>query len=487
LQANKAAIKAMLINRIGDFFLLLAMLSIIFCFNSLDYDVVLNLGFLSKDYNLTIGEFQVSFIDIVCILLFLGAMGKSAQLGLHSWLPDAMEGPTPVSALIHAATMVTAGVFLLARCSYLFEFSDLSLMIVCLIGATTSFFASTTGLFQNDMKRVIAYSTCSQLGYMIFSCGISNYDVGMFHLYNHAFFKALLFLGAGSIIHSLSDEQDLRKMGGLKNVLPFSYAAILIGSLALGGFPFLAGFYSKDIILEASYSTYTSIGQFSFFLGLLAVFFTAFYSMRVLFLVFLSNVNGSKNSISIVHEGNFGIFIPLFLLSIISIFIGYLSYDLIIGFGTDFWGASIFILPKHYILSDIEFVNVVIKFLPLFLAIFGFLTSYLLYRYGIFNFFFIKRMSSFKSLYFFFNKKWYFDRIYNQYVSQNILNSSFFIAYNYIDRGLLEVVGPFGITNIIIKYFVFIVKIQKDVLSSYLTYIFFLLIFFVFIFLIQIL
>jgi len=361
LQANKAAIKAMLINRIGDFFLLLAMLSIIFCFNSLDYDVILNLGFLSKDYNLIIGEFQISFLDIVCILLFLGAMGKSAQLGLHSWLPDAMEGPTPVSALIHAATMVTAGVFLLARCSYFFEFSDLSLMIICLIGATTSFFASTTGLFQNDMKRVIAYSTCSQLGYMFFSCGISNYDVGMFHLYNHAFFKALLFLGAGSVIHSLSDEQDLRKMGGLKNILPFSYAAILIGSLALGGFPFLAGFYSKDIILEASYSTYTSIGQFSFFLGLLAVFFTAFYSMRVLFLVFLSNTNGNKNSIYTAHEGNFGIFIPLFFLSIISIFIGYLSHDLIIGFGTDFWGTSIFILPKHYTLSDIEFINIIIK------------------------------------------------------------------------------------------------------------------------------
>ena len=487
LQANKAAIKAMLINRIGDFFLLLAMLSIIFCFNSLDYDVILNLGFLSKDYNLIIGEFQISFLDIVCILLFLGAMGKSAQLGLHSWLPDAMEGPTPVSALIHAATMVTAGVFLLARCSYFFEFSDLSLMIICLIGATTSFFASTTGLFQNDMKRVIAYSTCSQLGYMVFSCGISNYDVGMFHLYNHAFFKALLFLGAGSVIHSLSDEQDLRKMGGLKNILPFSYAAILIGSLALGGFPFLAGFYSKDIILEASYSTYTSIGQFSFFLGLLAVFFTAFYSMRVLFLVFLSNINGNKNSIYTAHEGNFGIFIPLFFLSVISIFIGYLSHDLIIGFGTDFWGTSIFILPKHYTLSDIEFINIIIKFLPLFLSIFGFLTSYLLYRYGLFNFLFIKRIPFFKSLYFFFNKKWYFDRIYNQYISQNILNSSFFIAYNYIDRGLLEVVGPFGITNIIIKYFVFIVKIQKDVLSSYLTYIFLLLIFFVFIFLIQVL
>jgi len=215
-----------------------------------------------------------------------------------------MEGPTPVSALIHAATMVTAGVFLIARCSYLFEFSTLSLNFIVLVGSCTAFFAATTGLFQNDIKRVIAYSTCSQLGYMIFACGLSSYEVGLFHLSNHAFFKALLFLGAGSIIHALGDEQDMRKMGGLRKTLPFSYAIMLIGSLALIGFPFLAGFYSKDVILELSFAKYTIYGHFSFILGTLAAFCTAFYSIRLLYLVFLSNPNGSKNIISNAHEGS---------------------------------------------------------------------------------------------------------------------------------------------------------------------------------------
>jgi len=250
IQANKSAIKAMLVNRVGDFFILLALFAIYFVFNSLDYDVVFSLVPLMTTYQITIGNFLFSAIDLICLFLFLGAMGKSAQLGLHTWLPDAMEGPTPVSALIHAATMVTAGVFLLARCSFLFEFSPLVLNFIMLIGASTAFFASTTGLFQNDIKKVIAYSTCSQLGYMIFACGLSSYEVGIFHLSNHAFFKALLFLGAGSIIHAVSDEQDMRKMGGLKNLLPFSYSIMLIGSLALVGFPFLTGFYSKDLILE---------------------------------------------------------------------------------------------------------------------------------------------------------------------------------------------------------------------------------------------
>jgi NADH-ubiquinone oxidoreductase chain 5 len=247
-----------------------------------------------------------------------------------------MEGPTPVSALIHAATMVTAGVFLISRCSYIFEFSPLTLNIIILIGSSTAFFAATTGLFQNDMKKVIAYSTCSQLGYMIFACGLSSYEVGLFHLSNHAFFKALLFLGAGSVIHALSDEQDMRKMGGLRRILPFSYSIMLIGSFALMGFPFLAGFYSKDVILEVSYATFTVFGHFSYILGTLAAFATAFYSIRVLYLVFLSEPNGNKNIIFNAHEGTARMTFPLFLLCLLSIFIGYLSKDLFIGFGTDF-------------------------------------------------------------------------------------------------------------------------------------------------------
>ena len=247
-----------------------------------------------------------------------------------------MEGPTPVSALIHAATMVTAGVFLISRCSYIFEFSPFTLNIIILIGSATAFFASTTGLFQNDMKKVIAYSTCSQLGYMIFACGLSSYEVGMFHLSNHAFFKALLFLGAGSVIHALSDEQDMRKMGGVRKILPFSYSIMLIGSFALMGFPFLAGFYSKDVILEISYATFNTYGHFSYILGTLAAFSTAFYSVRLLYLVFLSSPNGNKNVIFNAHEGSIRMTFPLFILCILSIFIGYLSKDLFIGFGTDF-------------------------------------------------------------------------------------------------------------------------------------------------------
>jgi len=247
-----------------------------------------------------------------------------------------MEGPTPVSALIHAATMVTAGVFLITRCSFFFEFSPFILNFIILVGSTTAFFASTTGLFQNDMKKVIAYSTCSQLGYMIFACGLSSYDVGVFHLSNHAFFKALLFLGAGSIIHAVSDEQDMRKLGGLRKLLPFSYGIMVIGSLALMGFPFLAGFYSKDIILEAAYAKGTISGHFSYYLGTFAAFFTAFYSVRLLFLVFLAEPNGNRMVILNAHEGSWLMTLPLFILSILSIIVGFLTRDIFIGFGTDF-------------------------------------------------------------------------------------------------------------------------------------------------------
>jgi len=371
IQANKSAIKAMLVNRVGDFFILLAMFFIFYTFNSLDYDTVFTLAPLMVDYKISFYSFEISIIDIICILLFFGAMGKSAQLGLHTWLPDAMEGPTPVSALIHAATMVTAGVFLITRCSFLFEFSTLSLNIVMFVGSATAFFASTTGLFQNDMKKVIAYSTCSQLGYMIFACGLSGYEVGVFHLSNHAFFKALLFLGAGSVIHAVADEQDMRKMGGLKNLLPFSYSIMLIGSLALIGFPFLAGFYSKDTILEVAYAKYTVWGHFCYYLGTFAAFFTAFYSTRLLFLVFLSEPNGHRVSILNAHEGSWRMTLPLFLLAILSISVGFLTKEMFIGFGTNFWNGAIFILPENYVMSDIEFINLFNKQLPLIFTLSG--------------------------------------------------------------------------------------------------------------------
>lgn len=449
IQANKSAIKAMLVNRVGDFALLLAIFAIFFIFNSLNYDTVFGIVSSFQNFNLIIGNFEFPAIDFICIFLFLGAMGKSAQLGLHTWLPDAMEGPTPVSALIHAATMVTAGVFLLSRCSYIFELSPFTLNIIILVGSATAFFASTTGLFQNDMKKVIAYSTCSQLGYMIFACGLSSYEVGMFHLSNHAFFKALLFLGAGSVIHALSDEQDMRKMGGLRRILPFSYSIMLIGSFALMGFPFLAGFYSKDVILEVSFATYTVYGHFSYLLGVLAAFATAYYSIRVLYLVFLSEPNGNKNNIFNAHEGTLRMTLPLFLLCFLSIFIGFLSKDLFIGFGTDFWGSALYINATKYALSDIEFLNLKFKILPLVITLLGAGFSFLIYKYGTFEYFLVKKSSTFNSLYHFFNKKWYFDRVYNEFVTQSALSSSYHFFYKMIDRGVVEKVGPFGIVTVL--------------------------------------
>jgi len=246
----------MILNRIGDFGLVIGILIIFVEYKAVDYATVFAITpiFTYKVYNFL--SLDLDLITIICFFLFIGAVGKSAQLGLHTWLPDAMEGPTPVSALIHAATMVTAGVFLIARTSPLFEYTLDILSLVTVVGACTAFFAATVGLLQNDLKRVIAYSTCSQLGYMVFACGLSNYSVGVFHLVNHAFFKALLFLGAGSIIHAVADEQDMRKMGGLKKLVPFTYSMMVIGSLALIGFPFLTGFYSKDVILEVAYGKY---------------------------------------------------------------------------------------------------------------------------------------------------------------------------------------------------------------------------------------
>jgi len=468
IQANKSAIKAMLVNRVGDFFILLAMFFIFYTFNSLDYDAVFTLAPLMVENKIAFCGFEISIIDIICILLFFGAMGKSAQLGLHTWLPDAMEGPTPVSALIHAATMVTAGVFLIARCSFLFEFSSLSLNIVMFIGSATAFFASTTGLFQNDMKKVIAYSTCSQLGYMVFACGLSGYEVGVFHLSNHAFFKALLFLGAGSVIHAVADEQDMRKMGGLQNLLPFSYSIMLIGSLALIGFPFLAGFYSKDTILEVAYAKYTVWGHFCYYLGTFAAFFTAFYSTRLLFLVFLSEPNGNRVSILNAHEGSWRMTLPLFLLSILSISVGFLTKEMFIGFGTNFWNGAIFILPENYVMSDIEFINLFNKQLPLIFTICGASSAYFIYSFGLDSYINVKKTKGYKVIYNFLSRKWYFDRVYNQLVSQNVLHSSYFFSYKDVDRGLIEIVGPSGIIDLVKKIHTYIKDYQSGSIFHYL-------------------
>jgi NADH-ubiquinone oxidoreductase chain 5 len=323
-------------------------------------------------------------------------------------LPDAMEGPTPVSALIHAATMVTAGVFLIARSSPLFEYTPLILKVITVLGACTAFFAATVGLLQNDLKRVIAYSTCSQLGYMVFACGLSNYSVGVFHLSNHAFFKALLFLGAGSIIHAVADEQDMRKMGGLKNLVPFTYSVMVIGSLALIGFPFLTGFYSKDVILEVAYGKYTNEGHFSYALGSMGAFLTAFYSTRLLYLTFLSQPNGYKTVLCKAYDSSYQICTALGVLSVPSVLIGFYSKDMIIGLGTDFWGNSLYVLPKNMNMIDAEFIDHKFKILPVILSLLGATSSFLLYSFFSKSLFKLKISFLGKKIYNFLNKKWFF-------------------------------------------------------------------------------
>jgi len=454
IQANKAAIKAIILNRIGDFGLALAIFSIYSCFNSLDYSVVFALAPSIKNHSISFLSFHFDCLNLIGFLLFFGAVGKSAQLGLHTWLPDAIEGPTPVSALIHAATIVTAGVFLLSRCSPLFEFAEASLIIVCILGGITAFFAACTGLVQNDIKRVIAYSTCSQLGYIVFACGLSQYNVGIFHLANHAFFKALLFLGAGSIIHGLNDEQDLRKIGGLRKLLPFTYTIICIGSFSLIGLPFLTGFYSKDAILEVAFAKYNFLGYFVYLLGSGGAFLTAFYSIRLIFLCFLSKPNGYRPLITKAHESCISISIPLGILVLPSIFLGFIIKDVFIGLASPFWLNSIFTHPYHSL--DGEFLPTKIKQLPVCLSLYGAFLSLCFFGFKS-HFIFLFKTSNFGlKLYTFLNRKWFFDKIYNDFISQFFLHLSYFTTYKVVDRGVLENLGPKGFSLLLTNFsFVF--------------------------------
>ena len=467
IQANKAAIKAMILNRIGDFGLVIGILIIFVEYKAVDYATIFAITpiFTQKVYNFL--SFDLDLITIICFFLFVGAVGKSAQLGLHTWLPDAMEGPTPVSALIHAATMVTAGVFLIARTSPLFEYAPNILKLVTVVGACTAFFAATVGLLQNDLKRVIAYSTCSQLGYMVFACGLSNYSVGVFHLVNHAFFKALLFLGAGSIIHAVADEQDMRKMGGLKKLVPFTYSMMVIGSLALIGFPFLTGFYSKDVILEVAYGKYTLEGHFSYILGSLGAFLTAFYSTRLIYLTFLSSPNGYKKVICSAYDSSYQITISLFLLVIPSVLIGFYAKDMIIGFGSDFWGNAIFTNPENMNRVDSEFITHIFKILPVILSLLGVTSSFLLYLFSSKLLVQLKMSAIGKKIYNFFNKKWFFDKVYNEYISQFFFTISYTVTYKIIDRGIVEVFGPMGLSSLITKKASYISKLQTGYLYHY--------------------
>ena len=409
--ANAAAIKAFVVNRVGDFGLILGMSAIYFSVGSLQFDEV-----FAAAGALANGEFDflgltLPTLTTICLLLFMGAMGKSAQFLLHTWLPDAMEGPTPVSALIHAATMVTAGVFLVARCSPLFELSPVALNVVVVVGAITAFFAATVGLVQNDIKRVIAYSTCSQLGYMFVALGIGAYQAAMFHLFTHAFFKALLFLGAGSVIHAMGDEQDMRKMGGLRQLIPATFFMMFIGTIALTGFPLTAGYYSKDAIIEAAFAANAAPHMFAFTLLIVAAFFTSFYSWRLMFMTFFGAPRCSNETLSHVHESPPVMLIPLIVLTFGALFAGVAFAGLFIGENQAmFWNGTIYTGAENTILTDLKKVPQWVIFSPLVMMISGFVLAWVMY---------IRRPSwpgeiaaQHDLIYKFLLNKWYFDEIY---------------------------------------------------------------------------
>nr|YP_009115269.1 NADH dehydrogenase subunit 5 [Berkeleya fennica]AJA05790.1 NADH dehydrogenase subunit 5 [Berkeleya fennica] len=467
IQANKAAIKAMILNRIGDFSLLIGIFLIFINYKAVDYATVAVLTPFFKAKSVNFLNIDVNLLTLIGIFLFIGAVGKSAQLGLHTWLPDAMEGPTPVSALIHAATMVTAGVFLVARSSFIYEHITHVLEYITIIGALTAFFASTTGLVQNDLKRVIAYSTCSQLGYMVFACGLSNYSVGIFHLTNHAFFKALLFLGAGSVIHAVNDEQDMRKMGGLKNLVPFTYSMMVIGSLALIGFPFLTGFYSKDLILEVAYGKYTLLGYFSYFLGTLGAFFTAFYSTRLAYLTFMSKPTGHRKVICYAYDSGPQISIALGCLAIPSMLVGYYTKDMIVGVGSHFFGTAIYVNSQNINIFDAEFISTFYKTLPVKLSLLGVISAFILYNFQSNLLFKIKVSNLGKKIYTFLNRKWFFDKIYNEYFGQFFFKFGYSVSYKFIDRGIFEILGPTGLSMIALKVGSSLHKMQTGYIYHY--------------------
>ena len=374
--ANAAAMKAFIVNRIGDFFFMLGVALVFFTFDSIEFSEI----FAAVPQRTGDTFLGLNSIELIGVLLFLGACGKSAQIGLHTWLPDAMEGPTPVSALIHAATMVTAGVFLVCRMSPLMEHAPNALTLVTFVGATTALFAATVGCVQNDIKRVIAYSTCSQLGYMFFAAGVGAYQVAMFHLFTHAFFKALLFLGAGSVIHAMSDEQDIRRMGGIWSKVPVTYAVMWIGSLALAGIPFFAGYYSKDAILEAAFASHSLVGGYAFLCGILAAFLTAFYSWRLLILTFHGEPRADHHTMEHVHESPLAMLAPLLLLAVGAVLAGYLFYDFFVGEHEHaFWAGSIVNAEHNHVLHEMHEVPAWVPLAPTVVAVLGIGLAYFFY------------------------------------------------------------------------------------------------------------
>ncbi len=448
--ANRAAIKAFIVNRVGDFGFALGIAGVFLVFGSLDFDFVFAEAPRKADATIDFLGFQLPALEVVCLLLFMGAMGKSAQLGLHTWLPDAMEGPTPVSALIHAATMVTAGVFMLVRCSYLFEYAPTALEVVTIVGALTAFVAATIGMTQFDIKRVIAYSTMSQLGYMFFAIGVSAYSAAMFHLFTHAFFKALLFLGAGSVIHAMSDEQDMRKMGGVWHLIPQTYAVMWIGSLALAGIGIpgiygFAGFYSKDVILEAAYADGSLHGIFAFWLGIVAAFMTAFYSWRLLLMTFHGAPRANEHVMAHVHESPNVMLYPLSFLGLGALFAGSLGHEAFVGHDNAvFWARSIFVLPENDTVAAAHDAPLWVALLPLVAGLSGIFMAWKIYEGGEKST--DDELIGFGSAYRLSFNKWYFDDIYAAVIERPV-NWAARGLWQQVDQNVIDAFGPDGVAS----------------------------------------
>ena len=458
IAANQSSISAFLTNRVGDCFLTIGMFVILWSLGNLDYATVFSLAPYMNAFVIT----------IIGICLLLGAMAKSSQVGLHVWLPMAMEGPTPVSALIHAATMVTAGVYILIRSSPLIEYSAIVLFLCLWLGTITTVFSSLVGLFQQDIKKVIAYSTMSQLGMMVIAIGLSSYSLALFHLVNHAFYKGLLFLGAGAVIHAVVDNQDFRKYGGLITFLPLTYSVILIASLSLVAFPFMAGFYSKDFILESAYglSSFSSIAVYV--IAVIGAIFTTLYSIKVLYLTFLANSNGSAQYYKHAHEGDIFLNLPLIILAIFSIFFGFITKDIFIGLASGFFvDNSIFILPTHEIVIATEFaISTLLKLLPFIFTILFSAIAIIFYE------FMSETLISFKfsklgyNIFGFFNQRFLVELFYNKFITNLILNSGGDISKT-LDKGSIESIGPYGLEKVFIKSSKNITSLNTTIIPNY--------------------
>ena len=463
IAANQSSLSAFFTNRVGDCFLTIGLFIILWTFGNIDYASVFSLASYINE----------NLITLIGICLLIGAMAKSSQVGLHIWLPMAMEGPTPVSALIHAATMVTAGVYLLMRTSPLIEFSSTVLLLSLWIGAITTVFSSLIGLFQQDIKKVIAYSTMSQLGMMVIAIGLSSYNLALFHLINHAFYKGLLFLGAGAVIHAVSDNQDFRKYGGLIRYLPLTYSVMLIASLSLVAFPFMTGFYSKDFILESSYGQFSFSSTVVYLIATIGAIFTTLYSVKTLYLTFLTNPNGAATDYKgNIHEGNLFMSIPLIILAIFSIFFGYITKDVYLGLGYSFFSDnSLFIHPLHEIMLNTEFsVPVIFKLLPLIftilLSIIALIFSELLPK----NIIYFKYTKLGYNIFGFFNQRFLIELFYNEYITNFILKLGGQTTKT-IDKGSIELIGPYGLEIGLLSLSKSISKLDTYVITTYALYI----------------